>query len=237
MRRDAWVPETMNAVVFYSNTGQSRAVAEFFAERLKYAIVDIWECKEVRYHDLVLVFPVHCQNIPDAVKAFLERVSADNLTVIATYGKMCCGNVLHEIQQKYPHHIVAGAYVPTKHSYIDDDEIFCDFDRLMPVIEKIKQPSEIVLPRLYKNPLADVFPVLRSRLGLRICRSADCSTCGACTAQCPVGAIRNGMTGCRCIRCVKCVTVCPKQALTVKMSLPMKLYLRQKKANRLIIYI
>ena len=38
-------------------------------------------------------------HIPDIVKAFLKNVSIDNLTVVATYGKMCCGNVLYEIQK------------------------------------------------------------------------------------------------------------------------------------------
>ena len=158
----------MNAVVFYSNTGQSKAIAAYLANQLGYPLADMETKCAVHYQNLVLVFPVHCQNIPDIVKNFLKNVSVDNLTAIATYGKMCCGNVLYEIQKSYQKNIVAGAYIPTKHSYIDNDDVFCDFDKLKPLIEKVKAPSYIQLLKLHKNPLADVFPKPRSRLGLTI---------------------------------------------------------------------
>ena len=106
----------MNSVIFYSNTGQSKAVAEYFADALSYPLLDIKENKTAEYQNLVLVFPVLCQNIPDVVKGFLQRIKVENLTIIATYGKMCCGNVLWEIQNKYQHTIVAAAYIQTKHS-------------------------------------------------------------------------------------------------------------------------
>ena len=77
----------MNAVVFYSNTGHSKAVAEYFESRLNYSLINIEHNENDCYENLVLVFPVHCQNIPDAVKAFLKRIEVTHLTVIATYGK------------------------------------------------------------------------------------------------------------------------------------------------------
>ena len=227
----------MNAVVFYSNTKQSESVAEYLAKELCYPIVDIEKIADIHYKNLVLVFPVHCQNIPDTVKAFLEQISVENLTVIATYGKMCPGNVLYEIQNRYHKNIVAGAYVPTKHSYIENDDAFCDFAKLNAVVQKVKAPSHIQLPRLYKNPLADVFPKLRSRLGLTIQKSADCGGCNLCAERCSFGAIQSGITNRKCIRCLKCVEACPRQALKIKLGLPLKLYLRKKKANELIIYI
>ncbi len=227
----------MNAVVFYSNTRQSESVAKYLASQLCYPIIDIEKIEDTRYKNLVLVFPVHCQNIPDTVRAFLERVSVENLTVIATYGKMCCGNVLYEIQKRYQKNIVAGAYVPTKHSYIENDDAFCDFDKLNAVAQKVKAPSHIQLPKLYKNPLADIFPGARSRLGLKIRRYSSCNGCNACTEKCSLGAIRSGVTNSKCIRCLKCINTCPQHALKVKMSLPLKLYLSKKKTNKLIIYV
>ena len=227
----------MNAVVFYSNTGQSKAIAAYFAKQLGYPLADMeTKCAE-HYQNLVLVFPVHCQNIPDIVKVFLKNISVDNLTAIATYGKMCCGNVLCEIQKNYQKNIVAGAYIPTKHSYIDNDDVFCDLDKLKPLVEKVKEPSYIKIPKLYKNPLADVFPKLRSRLGLTIQKNADCSECNLCAKRCSFGAIQSGITNRKCIRCLKCVEACPRQALKIKLGLPLKLYLRKKKTNELIIYV
>jgi len=227
----------MNAVVFYSNTGQSKAIAAYFANQLGYPLADIEiKCAE-HYQNLVLVFPVHCQNIPDIVKNFLKNTSVDNLTVVATYGKMCCGNVLYEIQKNYQKNIVVGAYIPTKHSYIDNDDVFCDFDKLKSIIEKIKEPSYIQLPKLYKNPLANISPKRRSRLGLTIRISADCDGCNLCAERCSFGAIKMGKTDSNCIRCLRCVETCPRQALKIKLGLPLKLYLRKKKRDEVIIYV
>ena len=227
----------MNAVVFYSNTGQSEAIAAYLSNQLGYPLVDMETKCADHYQNLVLVFPVHCQNIPDIVKTFLQNVSVDNLTVVATYGKMCCGNVLYEIQKRYQKNIVAGAYIPTKHSYINNDGAFCDFDKLKPIVDKVKNPSHIQLPKLYKNPLADIFPKLRSRLGLTIQKSADCNGCNFCTAHCSFGAIQSGKTNSNCIRCLRCVAACPRQALKIKLGLPLKLYLRKEKSNKVIIYV
>ena len=227
----------MNAVVFYSNTGQSKVIATYFANQLGYPLADMEiKCAEY-YQNLVLVFPVHCQNIPDIVKSFLKNISVENLTVVATYGKMCCGNVLYEIQKNYQKNIVAGAYIPTKHSYIDNDDAFCDLDELKPIVEKVKEPSYIQLPRLYKNPLADIFPKLRSRIGLAIQKSENCNGCNLCAERCSFGAIKSGTTNRKCIRCLKCVESCPRQALKIKLGMPLKLYLRKKKLNKIIIYV
>ena len=227
----------MNTVVFYSNTGQSKAIAAYLANQLGYPLEDIETGGAEHYQNLVLVFPVHCQNIPDIVKNFLKNISVDNLTVVATYGKMCCGNVLYEIQRTYQKNVVAGAYIPTKHSYIRNDDVFCDFDQLKPLVEKIKEPSYIQLPRLYKNPLADIFPNMRSRLGLTIQKSANCTGCNLCTERCSFGAIKSGKTNGKCIRCLRCVESCPHQVLKFKLGLLLKLYLRKKKSNNVIIYI
>ena len=227
----------MNAVVFYSNTGQSKVIATYFANQLGYPLADMETTCAEYYQNLVLVFPVHCQNIPDIVKSFLKNISVENITVVATYGKMCCGNVLYEIQKSYQKNIVAGAYIPTKHSYIDNDDAFCDLDELKPIIEKVKEPSYIQLPRLYKNPLADIFPKLRSRIGLAIQKSENCNGCNLCAERCSFGAIKSGTTNRKCIRCLKCVESCPRQALKIKLGMPLKLYLRKKKLNKMIIYV
>lgn len=227
----------MNVVVYYSNTGQSRIVAQFLANQLEYALVDIEVADIQEYRNMVLVFPVHCQNIPDLVKNFLKRITVDNLTIVATYGKMCPGNVLYEIQKKYHKNIVAGAYIPTKHSYIEGDDSFNDWDKLDSLIEKIKVPSYVEIPKMYKNTLANAFPKFRSRLGLRIQKNVDCNNCNICAKQCSFGAIENGVTNRKCIRCLKCVEVCPCYALNVRKSFWLKIYLRKKKMNRIIIYV
>ena len=227
----------MKAVIFYSNTGQSKSIAEYFAEKLEYPLINIEENKETHYDDLVLVFPVLYQNIPDMVKELLEKTDAKNLTLIATYGKMSCGNVLYEIQKKYKKNIVAAAYLPTKHSYIEDDDSFSDFDSLLSIVEKIKAPSGITLPKLHKNALVNLLPEARNRIGIKIYQTRSCNNCNICAEHCVSNAINYGITNSECIRCLKCVQNCPTQALKFKTSLPMKLYLKKKRVNKTIIYV
>lgn len=237
MRRYEGVFLIMNAVVFYSNTNQSKAIAEYFADKLDFPLTDIENVVKADYKNLVLVFPVYCQNLPDAVKAFLEKSSADNLTAIATYGKICCGNVIYEIQKDYGQNVVAAAYVPTRHSYIDGDTPFRNYENLNAVVEKTKNPSPVNIPKLHKNPLADLYPKVRSRIGLKIKRGTDCDGCNVCGEACPNNAINAGVINNACIRCLKCVTVCPKNALKIKLGLPLRMYLHKKKSDKLIIYV
>ena len=227
----------MNAVVFYSNTGQSESVANRLAGELGYPCMDIEKIDPTCYENLILVFPVHCQNIPAPVKDFLKAVKIEYLSVIATYGNMCHGNVLYEIQRKYHKNVIAGAYVPTKHAYVENDVAFCDFERLTPIVRKIQNPSVITLPKLLKNPLADLFPKLRSRLGLKIRKNERCNGCDLCGVHCSFKAIRSGTTNHRCIRCLRCVRVCPRKALEVRLGFSLRLYLRKKKANEIIVYV
>jgi ferredoxin len=227
----------MRAVIYYSNTAHSRKVAEFLAEKLTYPIFDIEKVTDLSFSDVAIVFPVHCQNIPQKVSDFLSKCHVERLCIIATYGKMSHGNVLYEIQNKYQHTIVAAAYVPTKHSYIPDDEPFDDFDALLPVVEKIKAPAQVVIPRSAKNIFANFLIDTRSRIGVKIVRTDACNECGVCTNACRFSGIVNGKTNRQCIRCISCVQNCPQNALEIRLSLPMKLYLKKKKVDKTEIFV
>lgn len=227
----------MNAVVYYSNTGESRAVAEYLSEQLDFLLVNMEQCTKTDFENLVLVFPVHCQNAPKPVIRFLRKTTCQNLTVIATYGKMCCGNVLHELQKSTKKSIVAAAYLPAKHTYLPNDSRFSDFECLDPLIQKIKAPSAVKLPKLYKNPLADLFPSWRSRVGVWLRKTDFCSNCGTCSEKCPMGAMQNGIPSRKCVRCLRCVESCPNHALQVGIRRPLQIYLNKKKNDKIIIYI
>lgn len=226
---------SMNAVVYYSNTGQSLAIAKYVASRLSYPLIEILSA-EAYYENLVLVFPVHNQGLPVFIKDFLKRCTIKNLTAIAAYGKMCCGNGLYEIQKKYHKNIVAGAYIPTKHSYIEEAS-FEEFQQLDSLIEKIKNPMPIKLPRLYKNIFANFMPRIRGRIGVRIKTNSLCDSCGVCTKNCFQHAIKDGVITSNCIRCLKCVYACPKKALSFEIKPLLRLYLKKKRQNQVILYI
>lgn len=225
----------MNAVIYYSNTGQSKAIAAYLAARLDYPLVDIWEAGNT-YHTLVLVFPVHCQRLPGAVRGFLKRVKAVQLVPIATYGRMCHGNVLQQLQKRYDFSISAAAYVPTKHSYLNEPP-FSDYAALRPLLEKISQPQEISIPKSGRNILSGFFPGLRSRMGVRLIKNARCNGCGACEKQCRQQALRRGKWNRHCIRCLHCAAVCPAGAVDVRLTQPMRWYLAKKKQDDLVLYV
>ncbi len=235
MRNNEGIYTTVNAVVYYSNTGQSKRIAEYIAQKSSIPLFDIFDLTEYEFNTAVLVFPVHCQNIPKPVKTFLDRLRVKALIPIATYGKMCYGNVLYEIQKRYNHNITAAAYVPTKHSYIEENG-FSDFESLNPIIVKINSPDRIAIPKAYKNPLSNICKGLRSRMGVKIYKDKTCDNCGKCNAVCNNNAIAYGKTNRKCIRCLKCVEQCPKNALHFYNRLPMRAYLRKSKCNKLIIY-
>lgn len=237
MQNDERISQTMKAVVFYSNTGQSAKIATFLAEKLNFPEFDIFSCEETIFTDLAIVFPVLCQNVPDPIKKFLSNVTAERLSIIATYGRIDHGNVINEAKKFSRGKLVAAAYIPTKHTYLDEP-CFNDFDALLPLVEKIKLPStEINVPKSKKNFFADIFPAERSRLGVKIIRTDACSKCGVCTINCPNHAILNGVTNKKCIRCLKCVQVCPFHALQFKLSAPLKIYLRKKTNSDVEIFV
>lgn len=225
----------MNAVIYYSNTGQCRRIAEYLADKSGYALTDIYEAQN-GYSTVILVFPVHCQNIPAAVKTFLSKLKAGALAAVAVYGKMSFGNVLYEVQRRYRHSIAAAAYVPSKHAYLAEDG-FEDFEKLDCITEKLKNPVAVKIPRSRKNIFANFLPALRSRMGVKLYADAACDKCGACTKVCKIGAMENGKPDKKCIRCLKCIEACPRKALHFSTRRAMRLYLKKRKKEDLIIYI
>lgn len=226
----------MNAVLYYSNTGESKRIAEHLAKQIGCEPIDITAAADCEYHCALLVFPVHCQNIPQKVASFLLRLKTKYLIVIATYGKMSYGNVLNEIQRRYRHNIIAAAYAPTKHAYVDEAP-FDKFEKLSPLLDKLTSPTTVNIPQTRKNPFANLAPSWRSRQGVKILLGEQCNGCGLCSAICPEHAIKNGKTNNRCIRCLRCVGACPNKALTFKLAPPLKRYLKKPKTADLVIYV
>ncbi len=217
----------MNGVIYYSNTGESQKVAQYVATKLNFPLLCALYLDCFDYENLVIVFPVHCQNIPKELLPVFKRLKAQNVVILATYGKMCYGNVIYECKVRYNWRIVGGAYIPTKHTYIVDDTPFTQFELLNFVISAFERCSEVSIPKCYKNPLANLFISLRTELGVKLIRDKSCDNCGICTVQCPHKS---------CIRCLYCMQNCPTGALKYKLNFFMKLYLKKKKIDDLIIY-
>ena len=230
----------MNAVLYFSGTGQSRRVAEQLAARLG------WDCRDIiatyrggalpEFEKIAVVFPVYSQGVPSFLKPIFKRLTAEYAAITATYGRMGAGNAVYEAARLLKAKVCAAAYLPAGHSYIEGDN-FTAPPLPDEVITAINNPREIALPVRRKTPFAAFAPDLRSRIAVKIARTETCDGCGACQRVCPAGAICCGKTDGRCARCLKCVRECPKGALKVEYSRILKSYLRKKPTDEIIVYV
>lgn len=227
------------AVLYFSATGESKKVAEKLAWRLGWECLDIIELNRggepLEFDIAVVIFPVYSQGVPSFLKPIFCNLSAKYAANIATYGRMGAGNAVYEAARLLNAKICAAAYIPAKHSYIEND-LFKMPALPDELIEAISKPQEIDLPRRRKAPFACLLPDLRSRLTVKIKLTQNCDSCGICGSVCPVNAIACGKIGKKCVRCLKCVHACPKGALQVEYSRILKRYLKKKPTEELIVY-
>ena len=225
----------MITIYCFSGSGHSLAVSKELSKLLDCEIRPL-DNKATTEDIAVVVFPVYCQNIPKPVKRFLKGLEAKYVALIATYGKISYGNVLYEAQKLLQGQVIAGAYIPMGHTFLDGD---CEFDatQLLPIVGRMKAPRQAAIPKTFKNPLADIFPGLRSRIGVRIKKGGNCCNCGLCERSCPVGAIRDGRIHSQCIRCLRCVTDCPQKALQYKKSRILDAYLNSYHKEEYVLFL
>ena len=226
----------MNAVVYYSNSNESYKIAQYLSDKSTYQLIDVRKNDIIQFDNLILVFPVYCQNIPYEVKEFVKYIKVNNISLIATYGKKSFGNVIYEISKENNNlNIISYAYVPTKHTYIDNDFSFNDFDKLKPLVEKFNNPKSVVIKKYNKNPFANIMMLKRSQNNIKIIKTQLCNECGLCNKIC--SNIDKGYTNNKCIRCLRCVNSCPAKALKINKSFFLGIYLRVINKNKLIIKV
>lgn len=226
----------MTRIYYFSAAGHSRAVAQYMARMLGAPLYEIGREPVLPADTAVIVFPVYCQNIPAPVKAFLPSILAENAALIATYGKMGYGDVLREAAELVKGRVIAGAYVPTGHTYLGEG-ISSDYGNLQPLIDRIRAPRPVTIPHRRKWWLAGVFPGLRSRWGVGLKKTGTCTECGLCSRNCPMNTMKNGKPGRACIRCLRCATQCPMQGICVSYHPLLRFYLRKTRQEELVLYL
>ena len=225
----------MNAVIYYSNTKESYNIASYISKKIDYPILDIKSLLSFSFDSIFLVFPIHYQNIPKEIKKLIKKIKANKAIVLATYGRMSFGNVLYETKKILDAKITLAAYIPVKHAYSSNQVHFNDFNRLDEIIPLINTNRVANIKRTKKNIFANFFPLLRHRLSIKIIKTDKCRNCGKCNLICD--SIKNGIViDKNCNRCLKCYYECEKKGLDIKMSKPMKNYLKNEKRNDFIIY-
>ncbi|MDD5916278.1 MAG: 4Fe-4S binding protein [Clostridiales bacterium] len=228
----------MIEVYYFSGSGHSFAVAKDISQQLRCEIAEIGGKNEriSTGETTIVVFPVYCQNIPNPVKVFLQKTTSKYIVLIATYGKISYGNVLYEAQKLVRGEVIAGACIPIGHTFLNGDYFF-DAAVLPPIAERIKSPQRAHIPKNRKNPLSNIFPAFRSRIGVKIIKNKRCSNCGICEKNCPAEAIKNGRINSKCIRCLRCVTNCPQHALQYENRRILEKYLQSNYKEEVVLYL
>lgn len=220
-------------IFYFTGSEHSRVVAEFFAKKTRGSVKNLlnfrgWDGQAER---AIVVFPVYCQNIPLPVKRTLPLLKAKYLVLIATYGSIAHGNVLWEAAKIVNAEVIAAAYVPMGHTFLANSLQF-NGAAMGEVLNKLEHPIAAKIGKERKNLFSDFFPAWRSRIGVKLKRTAACNNCNLCTLECPVGAISNGKVNKKCIRCLRCVSVCPRLAWQFKLRPILKHYLNRPRNNK-----
>jgi len=226
--------------VVFSPTGSTRSIARHFHNRLGGTFTDITDPvarssfnPDLRDSLVILSFPVHSQNVPRPIRDILKSLKADRLVMNITYGGYSFGNVCEEAVRMIGECHVKGVTVtPVRHAYVDH-EVPIDMMRYDTLIDMVSQdaPGEAEVPRGFKNPFASFFEKARTDFNIRLSVDPDlCVRCGKCRDVCPVGAIDSDyMISKTCIRCLTCADICPHDAIKIRKSVFLKLYLRTVK--------
>lgn len=224
----------IDAVIYYSCSGNSELTARTMAQRLNFELYGIKDAPYEKYNTLAVVFPVHCQGAPATVKNFLKKVNAEKYVFVATYGKASPGNALYEVSEYARGRVTAAAYLPAAHTYnCERPSVQALPDCFYEAIGK----KFVKIPRRLKAPFAGVLPAWRSRRIIKIVKNGDCNNCGVCSKTCPNSAIENGKANGKCIRCLMCVKSCPRGALYAKKGFILNKYLKKPRYVKTITYI
>ncbi len=224
-------------VYCFSGGGHSEEVAVCCAARLGGQVIPVGAETSCEGERALFVFPVYCERLPPPVAGFLRRAKVKQAAFVATYGGMSFGHVLYDAQRLFAGSVLAGAYVPTEHSFIRDGFRFDD-GALIPVLEKLSSGGrEVIFPRTPGHIFSGFAPAWRSRVGVRLIRKDSCDGCNICAQACPMRAMDKGRANGACIRCLRCVRICPRGALSVRLSAVVKRYLSRRRRNDTVVYI
>lgn len=230
----------LDVVIYLSYTNNSKKVALFCNQYLNYKLIEFLKVDlTIKYNNVLLIYPIHSQNIPKNLNNLLTKIKCNKVIAIATYGRINHGNSLYNLRYKFNLPLVGACYFQTRHSYLKDDDFKPNYVCLIPLLNRFKnKEANIIDIKKSKSTLGhNFFPKLRARLSVKIVLDKNkCSSCNLCLKNCLNKAIINGKINHNCIRCLSCVYNCPNNALDFKLSKILKIYLKNQKNNQIEVY-
>ena len=229
-------------LIYFSPTGETKKINDYYADHLQGCrIIDITNYQtrinfnfSEFYEFIIISLPVYSQDIPSFLKTFLRKLNGRFAIINTTFGAISPGNGLHnaaKILKKKHFKIIGASIIPTNHCYLDSQNNLPITEPLSSMIEKINQNNlqEIKLPKQKKNILANILPIIRAKLAVKLITDFEkCTKCKLCVETCPVNAIKNDLKlNNHCIRCLRCVNICESNARSYKRSLFLNQYLKK----------
>lgn len=219
-------------VLYFSGTGTTEAYARAFAEAL-HCDADVVEIRHdspmpeaMGPHELlVLAVPVYAGWAPPFVWERLEgfRGQGTPAVIMAVYGARDYDNALFEMDDKLRRkgcHTVGAAALVARHSIA---QTMATDRPAAGDLGEVRAFANEVVQRLKGLESADQWPLYRFKhyevdfnSHVYPVTNGNCTLCGACAAECPVGAIPldapDALDQGICASCLRCIEACPEDA-------------------------
>ena len=225
---------TKVTAIYFSPTGSTKRIVRAVLSEFDFPKSEIdltsYENRNKSYafgRDELVIFgvPVYGDRVPSIAEQRIKQISGNETCAIllASYGNVHCQRALYELQQitkAIGFITVAAVSVVSRHNIMREIGIGRpnqnDWDMLSDFTTQIKQKlnSSEKIESITVVGKASSHP--RDRLPIKPHANDNCTACGVCIKQCPVGAISNPKktSDSSCVRCMRCIHFCPQHART-----------------------
>lgn len=228
-------------ICYFSGTGNSKVVAETIGKLMGDDVRPLTCCSIENTDSLGIVFPVYAWGLPNVVEEFiktLKGIKADYVWAVMTCGDDMgyADKVLKKALKAsgLPLHAAFSVQMPNTYVCLPgfdidseekaNDKIRKTNEKIPFIVEKLKNRENVT--DVVRGPIPFTYTyILRPLFNATLVTdkffktNADCTKCGKCAKDCPLGNIKMSASDSRpkwkgqCAGCLRCYHQCPKHAV------------------------